>query len=238
MNPIRINKYLADMGIMARRKVDKMIEDGKINVNGEKARLGQIVNPEEDLIEVEGKDIKKEKKTNVYYVLNKPQKVLCAVEDKYTKRVLVTDIVKSEYRIFPIGRLDYETEGLILLTNDGELFNKIIHPKSEVYKTYYVEVHGKIDNEKKKMLENGIELKDGLTLPAIVNIIEVNEENTKLKIKIREGRNRQIRRMFTHIGNEVLYLKREAIGEMMLGSLKTGEYRELTEKEVEYLYNL
>ncbi len=236
MEEIRINKYLASLGIGSRREIDKLIEEGKIKVNGEVISAGIKVT-DNDTIEVKGKKITKETEKKVYYMLNKPLEVLSSAKDDRGRKTVV-DIIKCKERIFPIGRLDYNTTGLILLTNDGELFNRVIHPRSEVYKEYYVKVLGEIKDSSIKTLEDGVELEDGVTLPAYVKILSRERGKSELIISIREGRNRQVRRMMDAVKHPVVILRRERIGKLSLGKLKIGEYRELTESEVKYLYSL
>ncbi len=236
MEEIRINKYLASLGIGSRREIDKLIEEGKIKVNGEVISAGIKVT-DNDTIEVKGKKITKETEKKVYYMLNKPLEVLSSAKDDRGRKTVV-DIIKCKERVFPIGRLDYNTTGLILLTNDGELFNRVIHPRSEVYKEYYVKVLGEIKDSSIKTLENGVELEDGVTLPAYVKVLSRERGKSELIISIREGRNRQVRRMMDAVKHPVVILRRERIGKLSLGKLKIGEYRELTESEVKYLYSL
>ena len=230
MEEIRINKYLASLGVGSRREIDKLIEEGKIRVNGEVISAGVKVT-DKDIIEVKGKKISKDMEKKVYYMLNKPLEVLSSAKDDRGRKTVV-DIVKCKERIFPIGRLDYNTTGLILLTNDGELFNRVIHPRSEVYKEYYVKVLGEIKDSSIKKLE------DGITLPAYVKLISRERGKSELIVSIREGRNRQVRRMLEAVNTPVLVLRRERIGKLSLGKLKVGEYRELTDSEVKYLYSL
>ncbi len=238
MEKMRINKFLALKGIASRREIDRLIENNEIKVNGDLATSGMKIS-EEDKIEISGKKIKfqeaQEKK--VYFLLNKPEKVLSASKDDRGRKTVI-DLIKCEQRIFPIGRLDYDTEGAMILTNDGELFNKIIHPRTEVYKEYEALVKGYVDDKKLSKLQEGVSLEDGVTLPAKASILSRDTLKSSVVIAIREGRNRQIRRMFDAIGNRVEKLKRLKIGEIGLKGLKVGMYRELTEEEVKYLYSL
>ncbi len=236
MEEMRINKYLASLGVASRREIDKMIEDGAIKVNGEKITCGIKVT-EEDEIYIKGKKVEKKSEKKVYYILNKPLEVLSSSKDDRGRKTVV-DLIKCKERIFPIGRLDYNTSGLIILTNDGELFNRIIHPKAEIFKEYYVKVLGEVKDEKIELLKKGVELDDGMTLPANVKIIRREKGKTELLVAIREGRNRQVRRMMDKINYPVLTLRREKIGNISLETLKLGEYRELTNEEVNYLYSL
>ncbi|RUA09154.1 MAG: pseudouridine synthase [Fusobacteria bacterium] len=236
MEKVRLNKYLASMGIGSRREIDKMVEGKKIKVNGEYPKPGIKVN-KKDKIEIEGKLIGKTKEKKVYYMLNKPKKVISAVKDDRGRKTVV-DLIKTKERIYPIGRLDYDTEGLIILTNDGDLYNKVIHPKGEVYKKYLVQVAGLIKKIKIGQLKAGIKLEDGLTLPAKVRFLKEEGSTTWLTISIREGRNRQVRRMFEAVGHRVINLKRVKIGNIPLGDLEVGKYRVLTKEEIKYLKNV
>jgi len=234
---MRINKFLSSLGIASRRAIDKYIEEGRIKVNGVIASTGIDVT-EEDEIYIDNKKIETNRiEEKVYFMLNKPLEVLSASSDDRGRKTVV-DLIKTDKRIFPIGRLDYMTSGLILLTNDGELFNRLVHPKSEIYKKYYIKVFGEVKKEEIEELKKGILLEDGKTLPAKVSGIKYDKNKTSMYISIREGRNRQIRRMIEKFGYKVLMLSREKIGELSLGDLKEGKYRELTREEIEYLYSV
>ncbi len=238
MEKMRINKYLAGKGVASRREIDKLIEAKHVRVNGVLATSGEKIS-DEDIIEIRGRKLelgdKGQKK--VYFLLNKPLKVISASKDD-RGRTTVVDLIETDERIFPIGRLDFETGGALILTNDGDLFNKIIHPRTEVYKDYLANIRGFVEDKNIENLQNGLKLDDGITLPAFVNIISRSQNKSILKISIREGRNRQIRRMFEAVGHRVEKLVREKIGKIGIENLKPGEYRELTKKEVEYLYSL
>lgn len=238
MEKIRINKYLANLGIDSRRAIDKLIEEGKILVNGSVALSGMKVDENDEII-INGKNInKKTQSKKVYFMLNKPQKVLSAVKDDRGRK-LVTDLIDTDERIFPIGRLDYDTEGLIILTNDGDIYNRVIHPRGEVFKTYYVEIQGNISMTSLNKIKKGIELDGKMTLPAKAKIISSTSNSTTLNVSIKEGRNRQIRRMFESVGHKVTFLKRIAIGNLLLDEkLKIGDYRPLKKIEINYLYSL
>lgn len=234
---MRINKFLSSLGIASRRAIDKYIEEGRIKVNGVIASTGIDVT-EEDEIYIDNKKIETKRiEEKVYFMLNKPLEVLSASSDDRGRKKVV-DLIKTDKRIFPIGRLDYMTSGLILLTNDGELFNRLVHPKSEIYKKYYIKVFGEVKKEEIEELKKGVLLEDGKTLPAKVSGIKYDKNKTSMYISIREGRNRQIRRMIEKFGYKVLMLRREKIGELSLGDLKEGKYRELTKEEIEYLYSV
>jgi pseudouridylate synthase len=234
---MRINKFLSSLGIASRRAIDKYIEEGRIKVNGVIASTGIDVT-EDDEIYMDNKKIETKRiEEKVYFMLNKPLEVLSASSDDRGRKTVV-DLIKTDKRIFPIGRLDYMTSGLILLTNDGELFNRLVHPKSEIYKKYYIKVFGEVKKEEIEELKKGVLLEDGKTLPAKVSGIKYDKNKTSMYISIREGRNRQIRRMIEKFGYKVLMLRREKIGELSLGDLKEGKYRELTREEIEYLYSV
>ena len=234
---MRINKFLSSLGIASRRAIDKYIKEGRIKVNGVIASTGIDVT-EEDEIYIDNKKIETNRiEEKVYFMLNKPLEVLSASSDDRGRKTVV-DLIKTDKRIFPIGRLDYMTSGLILLTNDGELFNRLVHPKSEIYKKYYIKVFGEVKKEEIEELKKGVLLEDGKTLPAKVSGIKYDKNKTSMYISIREGRNRQIRRMIEKFGYKVLMLRREKIGELSLGDLKEGKYRELTREEIEYLYSV
>ena len=234
---MRINKFLSSLGIASRRAIDKYIEEGRIKVNGVIASTGIDVT-EQDEIYIDNKKIETNRiEEKVYFMLNKPLEVLSASSDDRGRKTVV-DLIKTDKRIFPIGRLDYMTSGLILLTNDGELFNRLVHPKSEIYKKYYIKVFGEVKKEEIEELKKGVLLEDGKTLPAKISGIKYDKNKTSMYISIREGRNRQIRRMIEKFGYKVLMLRREKIGELSLGDLKEGKYRELTKEEIEYLYSV
>lgn len=234
---MRINKFLSSLGIASRRAIDKYIEEGRIKVNGVIASTGIDIT-EDDEIYIDNKKIETKRiEEKVYFMLNKPLEVLSASSDDRGRKTVV-DLIKTDKRIFPIGRLDYMTSGLILLTNDGELFNRLVHPKSEIYKKYYIKVFGEVKKEEMEELKKGVLLEDGKTLPAKISGIKYDKNKTSMYISIREGRNRQIRRMIEKFGYKVLMLRREKIGELFLGDLKEGKYRELTKEEIEYLYSV
>lgn len=237
---MRINKYLATLGVASRRSVDALILQSKILVNGRVAIQGMDVSDEDEIV-IDGQKLEmkleKEIDEKVYYMLNKPLEVLSSSSDD-RGRTTVVDLVKTNKRIFPIGRLDYMTTGLILLTNDGELFNRLVHPKSEIYKKYYLKVFGEVKKYEIEQLKKGVNLEDGKTLPAKVSTVKIENNKTSLYISIREGKNRQVRRMIEKFGYKVLMLRREKIGELSLGDLEEGKYRELTKEEIEYLYSI
>lgn len=231
----RINKYLAQKGIGSRREIDKFIEMELITVNGVLANSGQKVD-DSDKIEFNGLLIEDQKEKKVYFMLNKPQGYISAVKDPREKTVV--ELIECSERIYPVGRLDLNTEGLLLLTNDGDFYNKLIHPRAEIWKTYRAKVWGRITEEEVKELQQGIDLDDGKTLPARVTLDRAYDNSSWIEISIREGRNRQVRRMLKAIGHHVIYLKRERIGELTVEGLEVGQYRELYEDELDYIRGL
>lgn len=228
---LRINKYLAGLGVAARRKVDVLIEEGRVVVNGKKAVLGMRVNPVTDVITVNGKKITESKPKFVYVILNKPRGVVSTVADIHAKRT-VTEMVNIKDRIYPVGRLDQDSEGLIMLTNDGELANRMMHPRYHVPKTYLVEFLGRVSENKLYLLANGVKLIDGITQKAIVNVKKAHVKKSTLEITLFEGRKRQIRRMAEKLHLHVLSLKRIKMGSVEIGDLHEGEWRMLTSEEV------
>lgn len=234
---MRLNKFLANCGVASRRKCDELIFNGKVKVNGEVVtHPGFNVDPENDKVEVEGEVVKLPEK--IYIALNKPKGVLCSLKDDFG-RTLITELIDGiEQRIYPVGRLDYNSEGLIILTNDGELANRLIHPRYKVSKKYHVLIKGKISQEELKKIEEGIELDGKKTLPAQCKILSQSEKTTLIEITIKEGRKRQIRRMFQALGYEVKRLRRVQFGPIKLGMLKPGEWRYLNENEIKRLKKL
>lgn len=231
----RINKYLAQKGIGSRREIDKYIEMEMITVNGELAVSGQKVD-DNDKIEINGMLIEEQKEKKVYFMLNKPQGYISAVKDAREKTVV--ELIDTPERIYPVGRLDLNTEGLLILTNDGDFYNKLIHPRAEIWKTYIAKVWGRVTEEEVRELQNGIDLEDGKTLPAKVRLERAYDNSSWIEISIREGRNRQVRRMLKAIGHHVIYLKREKLGELTVEGLEAGQYRELYQDELEYIFSL
>lgn len=233
-NTIRLDKYLANAGLVSRRSVDKYLKRNVVKVNNDQVFEGGVkVDPKEDQISVNNQTLKPESNL-VYIMLNKPMGVVSTTLDEQD-RPTVTNLVPSPVRLYPVGRLDSDSIGLILLTNDGELTHKLTHPKFHIPKTYEVLVKEKPTKRQLQLLRTGVELKDGKTSPAEVEIIEEFKFTTKLKFVLHEGRNRQIRRMCGKVGLEILELKRISIGPINLGDLELGASRKLTEKEIIHL---
>lgn len=232
----RLQKVIAYAGVASRRKAEQLILEGKVKVNGKVVtELGTKVS-KSDVVEVNG--VKLEKEDKVYFLLYKPRGVISAVTDDKGRKTVV-DLFKNqvEERIFPVGRLDYDTTGVLLLTNDGEFANLMTHPRYKIDKKYIARLKGIPAIEDLKKLQKGIRLEDGMTLPAKVSMTTVDRKANKAicEITIHEGRNRQVRRMFEAIGTPVVKLKREQFGFLDLTGLNPGEWRELTKHEVKRL---
>jgi 23S rRNA pseudouridine2605 synthase len=225
----RLQKVLAQAGIGSRRHCEELIEDGVVRVNGRVATLGDKVDPAVDRVEVDGVAIGT-RPGLVYFLLNKPHGVVTSAGDPYGRRS-VTDLVPSDPRVFPVGRLDQDTEGLLLLTNDGDLTHRLTHPSYGVMKEYLAEVEGHPSRGSLRRLREGVDLEDGMTAPAKVALVESNV----VRITIHEGRNRQVRRMFEAVGHPVLRLVRTRIGPIADRRLAPGEWRSLAIDEVRAL---
>ena len=231
----RLQKYLAHAGIGSRRKCEELIQNGLVKVNGNIVNtLGIKIDPTKDTIKVRDKVVL-QKEDKVYILLNKPEGYVTTVKDTHG-RLTVIDLIKDvNARLYPVGRLDYDTEGLLLLTNDGQLAYGLTHPKHKVLKVYEALVKGIPDHIDLEKLEKGIILEDGITAPANIKVLEVYEPNSLIEISIHEGRNRQVRRMFEAINHPVLKLKRTQMGPLSLNNIAKGKYRNLSKAEIENL---
>jgi len=231
----RLQKFMARCGVASRRNCENIIKQGRVMVNGEIVRtMGIKINPNTDVVRVDGKVISPEKE-HVYILLNKPAGYITSVTDPQGRPTVLDLIDKIDNRIYPVGRLDYESEGLLLLTNDGELAYYLTHPKYEIEKQYKVVVVGNPDERDIEILRKGVDIGGYITWPAQVERIKSNKDNSVFRIVIHEGKNRQVRRMFEVIGHPVIHLRRERLANINLGSLKVGEWRYLTQKEVDEL---
>ena len=233
----RLQKYLAACGIDSRRNCEKLIENGYVTINGTTANLGDKVDSDTDVVKYKGKVVKLVSK-KVYIMLNKPVGYISSVKDEKNRKTVV-DLVQIDLkeRIYPVGRLDYNTEGLLLLTNDGDFMNKITHPKNTVSKTYLAQVKGGlIKKEELSALRRGVVIDGYKTKPAKVSVTNILNDNTSIvEITISEGRNRQVRKMFEEVGHEVINLKRIEIQGVKLGNLPYGKWRYLNPEEVKLL---
>ncbi|MEI3416055.1 MAG: pseudouridine synthase [Christensenellaceae bacterium] len=235
---MRIAKYMAAAGVASRRKSEELIKKGIVKVNGRFVYdPATNVDPEVDQVYVSGQKIRIPDE-KIYIMLNKPVGCVSTCADDKGRRTVLDYVKGIDQRIYPIGRLDFTTEGLLLLTNDGELANKLTHPSHEVSKRYYVVVDSYVSPEEIKQLERGVVIEGGKTAPARIKVMNAAEGRTELTIIIHEGRNRQVRRMFETIDKHVVFLKRISEGDINLGPLKRGEYRMLTKEEVAYLKSI
>lgn len=234
---MRLAKYLAEAGIASRRKAEELIAQGRVSVNGLLVQeKGYIINPALDRVEFDGRIIAREKK--IYILLHKPAGYISSVFDPQGRPTVMDLLEDINLRVYPVGRLDFDTEGLLLLSNDGEFTNLMIHPRYEITKTYQALVAGEPGEESLRRLQEGIQLEDGITAPARVNILKTFKDKTLLEIKIHEGRKRQVKRMCQAIGHPVISLKRTALGCLNLQGVASGKYRFLIPEEVNKLKEL
>lgn len=234
---MRLQKYMASCGVASRRKCEELIREGKVTVNGEVVtELGtQVDNIDEVCYMGERLQLEDGK---VYYMLNKPAGYVTTVQDEKNRPTVIELIQDERHRVFPVGRLDYNTSGLLILTNDGELAYELTHPKHHVNKCYEVKVKGPLSENAQKALRSGVVIEGRKTYPAEVRLIRKGQKTTLFHLTIHEGRNRQVRKMCEAVGYPVLSLQRIAIGKLKLGDLKLGKYRKLTKEEVGYLKNV
>ncbi len=238
----RIQKFLADAGIMSRRAAEREIARGAVCVNGVPAEIGQKIDPERDKVSVNGKPVENGFKRYVYIMLNKPRGYVTTASDERGRKTVVDLVSDIGERIYPVGRLDMDSDGLLLMTNDGDLTNRLTHPRHEIPKIYNVEVRGKVERETLKKLSGPMNIDGYDILPVETTVLTMKDDprrdTTVLRMELYEGRNRQIRKMCEKCGLEVVRLTRVAIGELRLGNLKPGCWRHLTKSQVEYLKNL
>lgn len=231
---MRINKFIAAAGICSRRNADTLISEGRIMVNGVKVTEPGMDISEADVVLVDGKPVSAEAK-KYYIALNKPDGFVTTTDDPFERPTVMQLVTDVNARLFPVGRLDFHTEGLLLLTNDGDFANHLMHPRHEVYKTYIAHVNGFPTPGQLGALRHGVKLEDGKTAPAKVTVIRQYPDGVDISISIREGKNRQVRRMFEAIGHKVTRLCRISVGNVQLGHLPRGKWRHLTPKEIEDL---
>lgn len=236
---MRINKFLAQAGLGSRRSCEQLVLEGKIKINGTIIQeLATDVDIENDIVTYKNKRLHVQE-NKIYIMLNKPAGYLVTVTDPFERQTVFDLLPKFKEHVFPVGRLDKNSEGLLLLTNDGDFAQKITHPSKKLPKTYLVKILGKLSFFKIKLLRNGIELEDGKTLPAKVFLKSYNKSlnTTRLRMVIYEGKNQQIRRMIKAVGSSIVELKRVQVGDITLGKLPKGEWRYLKEKEVRSIYH-
>lgn len=233
---MRINKYLAQCGVASRRDCDRIISEGRVTLNGRVCGLGDDV-ADGDTVKVDGKQVAIKK--NEYYLLHKPKGYLSTVSDDKGRKTVMDILGSGVGRVYPVGRLDYDSEGLLILTTDGELAQHLTHPSNEVPKTYLVKVEGSLTEDDLNPIRSGIEIEGGyVTKKCRAHIVETNRDFTRVEMVLREGKNREIRKMFAAIGKEVMLLKRTKVGELTLRGLERGSFRKLSPAEVEYLKSI
>ncbi len=233
----RLQKVISNSGIASRRKAELLIKEGRVKVDGKVVKEMGIQVSDNNIIEVD--NIRLEAEEKVYFLLNKPREVITSASDEHGRKTVV-DLINTDKRIYPIGRLDYDTTGLILLTNDGEFTNNLLHPKNEIDKTYVAKINGFLSASDIIKLKKGVLIDDKKTAPAKIKVRKIDKKNSVsfVEVVIHEGRNHQVKKMFEAIGFEVLKLKREKIAFLTLKGLNSGEYRKLTPKEIKQLYAL
>lgn len=234
---MRINKYLAESGICSRRAADKLIEEGAVKINGKIALPGAEADPGKDRVTVNGKIINPANHYE-YYIMNKPKGCVCTAKDDKGRKTVMDFLPQDCARVFPVGRLDYDTEGLLIFTNDGELTYKLTHPKNEIPKTYVVKTEKPVSEKDLSALRSGIIIDGVKTKKCNVTLLKTYKTGSKLQITITEGRNRQIRKMIEATGNSVDFLKRIKVGDLTVSGLNRGEVRKLRPEEINYLLYL
>ena len=232
---MRLQKYLASCGVASRRNAEQMILDGRVSVNGEIVRvLGTQVDELSDTVQVDGCIVRPETEKH-YLAYNKPVGEVTTVSDPEGRATVMDRFRDYPVRLFPVGRLDYDSEGLLLLTNDGDLMNKVLHPSFEIQKSYLTKVSNNVSDQEIRMLRKGVIIDGKLTSPAEVKLIQHDTFSTDLLITIHEGRNRQVRKMIEAVGHQVVRLKRVRFGPVQLGDLPSGMWRKLTDEEIQKL---
>ncbi len=235
---MRLQKYIALSGVASRRKAEEMIQQGRVKLNGAIVQdMGIIVNPMEDQVTIDNQAIKPEEQ-KVYILLHKPEGYVTTLSDEFNRPTVVDLLNDVAERVFPVGRLDYDTSGLLIMTNDGDLTYHLTHPKHEVKKTYIAKVKGTPEEKSLGLLKKGVDIGGYITAPAQVEKLKNDKDTSSIKIIIHEGKNRQIRKMFDAVDYPVLHLKRIAMGRIELGDLKKGQWRHLTAQEIRYLKSI
>lgn len=236
MSGIRLQKFLADAGVASRRKCEELIAQGRVEVDGRAVSAPGTKVIGNETITVDGKEVKTDRK-KVYILLNKPVGYISSARDQFSRKTVLDLVDTVNERIYPVGRLDYDTSGLILLTNDGEFANLMMHPSHETEKVYRAVVKGKLGDDEIKMLQDGIAINGYVTSPAKVRVTETGRSDSTVEITIHEGRNRQVRHMFEALNHPVLHLKRVAIGPVKISGLEEGKWRYLSRNELEEIRN-
>ena len=234
----RIQKVLSDNGILSRRKAEDAIKHGRITVNGHPCTLGQKINPRKDIVAIDGENIRFErKKQNLYIMLNKPRGYVTTTSDEHGRQCVTDLVADAPAKVYPAGRLDRNSEGLLIMTNDGNFANMIMHPSHHVTKTYRVTTHSSVSEQQIINLSTGVEIDGKMTMPATVLILSQEPGRCVMQITISEGRNRQIRKMCEAVNIDVARLKRTSVGPLRLGMLQPGKWRELTSTELTAIRN-
>lgn len=234
---MRLNKYIAAAGVCSRRKADELIANGNVRINGAVMKeMGYDV-ADSDTVQVNGRTISAASK-KVYVAVNKPLGYITSMDDDRSRATVAELVADIPERLFPVGRLDYNTTGLLIMTNDGDLTYTLTHPKHEVWKTYIATVSGVISDNRIARLRKGVDIGGFVTSPAKVRVIKQMPRHAVVEISIHEGKNRQVRKMFAAVGNKIQELERVSIGDIRLGRLMSGHYRKLTREEIEYLKSL
>lgn len=237
VSAMRINKFLAEQGVASRRECDELIKEGRIEINGKRATLGADVTPGDEVM-LDGKILSHKVKYE-YYLLNKPKGCVCTASDDKGRKTVMDFLPESAGRVFPVGRLDYDTEGMLILTNDGDLAYRLTSPKNEIPKTYLVRVEGTVTATQLNRVRAGVEIEKGVTTKKCkVTVLETSKTYTKMQVVLTEGKNREIRRMFEVVGKNVDFIKRTKIGDLTLSGLDRGAIRRLSQEEIFYLKNL
>lgn len=231
---VRLQKFMADNGVASRRKCEELIEQGLVKVNGNKAHIGDKVDPKKDKVTVRGRKLAVQDNLR-YILLHKPRGYITTMQDEQGRKCVAQLVLDVGVRVYPVGRLDRESEGMLLMTNDGAFSNAMTHPTRHVPKTYRVTIRPSISDEQIAAFQDGIEIDGRMTAPAGIRVIEKAEGRVVVEVILYEGRNRQIRRMFDELGIEVARLKRTAVGSIKLGMLPQGKWRDLSEDEVRKL---
>lgn len=236
MEPIRIQKFFTDCGVLSRRAAEEEIKAGRVQINGEIAQVGQKIDPEHDRVTYRGRPVTMDTHPrNVYVMLNKPRGYVTTMHDEHGRPCVTKLIEDIPVRVYPIGRLDMDSEGLLLLTNDGELANKLTHPRHEIPKIYHVKIAGTVTQEQLKALGKPMDIDGYVIQPVEVKLISIQQDHCVLRMTLYEGRNRQIRKMCQTQKLNILTLRRIAIGDLELGNLAPGQWRYLTQSQIQYL---
>lgn len=227
---VRLQKYLAECGVASRRASEKLVAEGRVQVNGEVAQLGQSIDPGADTITLDGEPVSQDHK--VYVLLNKPRGVITSAKDTHERATVLDCLEGLRARVYPVGRLDMDTEGVLLLTNDGELAYRLTHPRYEVEKVYLARVEGEMTDTTANRLAAGVELDDGMTAPAKVKVLKHDKRGCLVRLALREGRKREVKRMCAAVGHPVRNLTRSAFGSLTAKGLRPGEWRYVREDEL------